>query len=75
MVSNTERMRQSNMRSATRQALNEARQAGITPFVLTIDPQGNDYLRTMCDGLNYEVLDDINQLPARLLKLYRSLTS
>ncbi len=59
----------------TRQALNEARQAGITPYVLTIDPQGNDYLRTMCDGIDYEVLDDINQLPARLLALYRSLTS
>jgi nitric oxide reductase activation protein len=59
----------------TRQALNEARQAGITPFVLTIDPQGNDYLRTMCDGLDYEVLDDINQLPARLLALYRTLTA
>jgi nitric oxide reductase NorD protein len=58
----------------TRQALDEARQAGITPFVLTIDPQGNDYLRTMCDGIDYEVLDDINQLPARLLTLYRSLT-
>ena len=59
----------------TRQALNEARQAGITPFVLTIDPQGNDYLRTMCDGIDYEVLDDIHQLPARLLKLYRTLTA
>jgi len=58
----------------TRQALNEAREAGITPFVLTIDPQGNDYLRTMCDGIDYEVLDDINQLPARLLALYRTLT-
>ena len=59
----------------TRQALNEARQAGITPFVLTIDPQGNDYLRIMCDGIDYEVLDDINQLPARLLALYRTLTA
>ena len=59
----------------TRQALNEARMAGITPFVLTIDPQGNDYLRTMCDGIDYEVLEDINQLPARLLTLYRSLTA
>ena len=59
----------------TRQALNEARQAGITPFVLTIDPQGNDYLRSMCDGIDYEVLDDINQLPARLLTLYRTLTT
>lgn len=59
----------------TRQALNEARQTDVTPFVLTIDPQGNDYLRTMCDGLDYEVLDDVTQLPARLLTLYRSLSS
>ena len=59
----------------TRQALNEAREAGITPFVLTIDPQGNDYLKTMCEGIDYEVLDDINQLPARLLALYRTLTA
>ena len=59
----------------TRQALNEARQAGIKPFVLTIDPQGNDYLRSMCDGIDYEVLDDINQLPARLLTLYRTLSA
>jgi hypothetical protein len=58
----------------TRQALNEARQAGIKPFVLTIDPQGNDYLRTMCEGIDYEVLDDINQLPARLLALYRTMS-
>ena len=58
----------------TRQALNEARAAGITPFVLTIDPQGNDYLRQMCEGIDYEVLGDINQLPARLLALYRTLT-
>jgi nitric oxide reductase NorD protein len=59
----------------TRQALNEARMAGITPFVLTIDPQGNDYLRTMCDGIDYEVLDDINALPERLLALYKTLTA
>ena len=61
--------------SDTRKALNEAREAGITPFVLTIDPQGNDYLRAMCDGIDYEVLEDINQLPARLLTLYRGLTA
>jgi nitric oxide reductase NorD protein len=59
----------------TRQALNEARLAGITPFVLTIDPQGNDYLRKMCDGIDYEVLGDINALPERLLALYRTLTT
>ena len=58
----------------TREALDEARQAGITPFVLTVDAQGNDYLRTMCEGIDYEVLDDVNQLPSRLLTLYRTLT-
>jgi hypothetical protein len=59
----------------TRQALNEARRADINPFVLTIDSQGNDYLRAMCDGLDYEVLEDINQLPSRLLVLYRRMTA
>ena len=58
----------------TRKALNEAREAGITPFVLTVDAAGNDYLRAMCDGIDYEVLDDIQQLPVRLLALYRTLT-
>lgn len=58
----------------TRQALDEARELRIVPFVLTVDPQGNDYLRTLCNGLHYEILQDINQLPARLLSLYHSLT-
>ena len=58
----------------TREALDEARARGIQTFVLTIDPQGNDYLRTMCHGIDYEVLDDVNQLPSRLLALYRGLT-
>ena len=59
----------------TRQALIEARQLGIRPFVLTIDPQGTDYLRSLCDGFDYEVIDDLAQLPARLVKLYRGLTA
>ncbi len=59
----------------TRQALLEARQARIKPFVLTIDPQGNDYLRAMCDGFDYEVLDDVAQLPARLVTLYQGLAT
>jgi nitric oxide reductase activation protein len=58
----------------TRQALLEARQARIKPFILTVDPQGNDYLRAMCDGLDYEVLDDVAQLPARLVTLYQGLS-
>ena len=59
----------------TRQALVEARSHGIRPFVLTIDPQGNDYLREMCDGIGYEVLGNISDLPVRLVNLYRGLTT
>jgi nitric oxide reductase activation protein len=59
----------------TRQALLEARQSGITPFVLTVDPHGNDYLREMCDGIGYEVLQDVGELPLRLVSLYRGLTA
>lgn len=59
----------------TRQALLEAERHGIRPFVLTIDPHGNDYLREMCDGIGYEVLGDVSELPLRLVRLYGRLTA
>ncbi len=59
----------------TRQALIEARQLGITPFCLTVDKSGHDYLKTMMEDFSYEVLPDINMLPARLPQLYRALTT
>ena len=31
-------------------------------------------LKTMCEDIGYEVLDDIHALPERLLYLYRRLT-
>ena len=58
----------------TRMALVEARRKNITPFCLTVDKQGHDYLKTMCQDMGYEVLDDIAQLPERLPYLYRKLT-
>jgi len=58
----------------TRQSLIEARQAGITPFCLTVDKAGHDYMKTMMDDFAYEVLPDINLLPKRLPQLYRNLT-
>ena len=58
----------------THQALLEAKRKDITPFCLTVDKAGHDYLKTMCGDLNYEVLDDIWALPERLPMLYRSLT-
>ena len=58
----------------TKMALTEARRKGITPFCLTVDKAGNDYLKTMCQDMGYEVLADIAALPSRLPTLYRNLT-
>ena len=59
----------------TRMALIEARREGIHPFCLTVDKEGNDYLRTMMDDFSYEVLADVSMLPLRLPQLYRKLTT
>ncbi len=58
----------------TKQALNEAKREGITPFALTVDRAGHDYLKTMCEDMGYEVVGDIESLPRRLPALYRRLT-
>ena len=58
----------------TRMALMEARNVDITPFCLTVDRNGHDYLRTMTGDLNYEVLPDIMELPRRLPQLYKKIT-
>lgn len=59
----------------TRKALDEARQAGVRPFLLTVDEEGNDYLREMCNDMGYEMLSNINELPMRIVSLYRELRS
>jgi len=59
----------------THMALVEARQKGITPFCLTVDKAGHDYLKAMCGDVGYEVLEDIWSLPRRLPMLYRKLTA
>lgn len=58
----------------TRMALIEARSVGIHPFCLTVDKDGNDYLRKMMGDFSYEVLADVSLLPLRLPQLYRKLT-
>jgi hypothetical protein len=52
-------------------ALREADAAGITPFCITVDRAGHDYLREMCDASRYMVIDDIDGLPRELPKIYR----
>ena len=58
----------------TKKALDEAKAKGIQSFALTVDKNGHDYLKDMCDDMGYEVLEDIYELPARLLYLYKKLT-
>ena len=58
----------------THMALVEAKHKKITPFCLTVDKAGHDYLKGMCGDLGYEVLGDIWALPERLPMLYRKLT-
>ena len=58
----------------THMALIEAKRHQITPFCLTVDKAGYDYLKNMCGDMGYEVLSDIWALPERLPMLYRKLT-
>ena len=59
----------------THMALLEAKRKSITPFCLTVDKAGHDYLKAMCGDMSYEVLDNILALPERLPTLYRMLTT
>ena len=52
-------------------ALREAEAAGVTPFCVTVDRAGHDYLREMCEDSRYMVIDDIGALPQELPKIYR----
>jgi nitric oxide reductase NorD protein len=59
----------------TKMALLEARQKGITSLCLTFDRAGHDYLRTIAGDMQYEVLADIESLPACLPTLYGWVTT
>ncbi len=58
----------------TRQALLEARLAGIHPFCITIDEAGPEYLPHMYGPANYTLVSDIGRLPAKVAEIYRKLT-
>jgi nitric oxide reductase NorD protein len=56
----------------TARALQEAIDAGVHPYCVTIDPAGHDYLRRMCPAGSYVVIDDVGSLPGELASLYRA---
>jgi nitric oxide reductase NorD protein len=56
-----------------RQAVFEARRAGVHPFCVTIDRSGPSYLPHLFGASGYTVLWDLRQLPTRLPAIYRRL--
>tara|TARA_R110002167_G_scaffold5194_7_gene24340 strand:- start:14 stop:1840 length:1827 start_codon:yes stop_codon:yes gene_type:complete len=58
----------------TRRAVLEAKQAGLQPFCVTIDEQGNDYLPYLFGDQGFAVISDLARLPVLLPRLYLNLT-
>ena len=58
----------------TRQAVREARQAGLTPFCVTIDADAHDYLPHLFGPAGFSVLRHPEELSRRLPLLYSQLT-
>ncbi len=57
----------------TAKALAEARQKGVETFCVTVDRSGHDYLRRMCPDARYAVIEELEDLPAALTKVYLGL--
>ena len=53
----------------TMMALMEARYSHIQTFCITVDREGNDYLKKMCEPDRYLVVDHIAELPEMLSKV------
>ena len=62
-------------REDTREALRQAKTAGITPFCITIDRESESELRDLYGEIGYTIIDDVLTLPERLPGIYRRLTT
>ncbi len=58
----------------TARALQEAHSKGVDTFCVTVDRSGHDYLKRMCPASRYLVIEDIEDLPEQLSKVYETLT-
>ena len=58
----------------TARALQEAHDKGVETFCVTVDRSGHDYLKRMCPEVRYLVIEDIEDLPEQLSKVYEALT-
>ena len=57
----------------SRQAMAEARAAGVHPFCLTVDREQSDYLPRIFGPAGYTIMREPDQLPAALLRGVREL--
>ncbi|MGH9899738.1 MAG: nitric oxide reductase activation protein NorD, partial [Pyrinomonadaceae bacterium] len=62
-------------REDTREALDQAKRAGVTPFCITIDRDSEVELRDLYGEVGYIIIDDVMTLPERLPAIYRRLTT
>jgi len=62
-------------REDTHEALRQAKNAGITPFCITIDRESEAELRDLYGDIGYTIIDDVLSLPERLPGIYRRLTT
>ncbi len=58
----------------TRQALIEAKRAGVHSFCITIDKEAREYLPHMHGAAHYVIIDDVRALPLKVPDIYRRLT-
>ena len=58
----------------TARALQEAQQKGIETFCMTVDKSGHDYLKRMCPDERYMIIEEMEDLPNQLTKVYTALT-
>ncbi len=58
----------------TARALQEAQAKGVETFCVTVDRSGQDYLKRMCPDARYLVIEEMEDLPDQLSKVYASLT-
>ncbi|MFQ5477145.1 MAG: nitric oxide reductase activation protein NorD [Candidatus Binatia bacterium] len=58
----------------TATALREVENLGVKSFCITVDPAGHDYLRDMCPTSRYAIIENIEELPEELTRIYRRVT-
>ncbi len=59
----------------TAKAISEAQQKGVEVFCVTVDRSGHDYLKRMCPDSRYLIIEEIEDLPDQLSKVYTTLTT